>query len=336
MGQRPYHSIRRQPAIAAGVGGDRTDRAARVKVLQKGQAIQKRKSILNNDATEQAAIHHGILSCSTRRNEKLPDSRPATIVAATLRSMVLKTDQAFSIYPFLPAPPGLPLTVLPEHPCAYLPGRAARSRAFYANRIPNDLYRQLMDAGFRRSGRVVYQPICSGCRRCVPIRVPVDQFKPSDSQKRQRRRNADLLVTTHPPSVSDEKLLLYQKYQTQWHGSAESESMQRLTEFLYGSPVDSIEFEYRTPAGQLIGVAICDACPPGLSSVYFYFGPDFAKRSLGVFSTVYEIDWARSNGFVFYYAGFWVHGCKSMEYKEDYRPNELLHADARWRSHRTD
>src|SRR2546423_1634045 len=103
-------------------------------------------------------------------------------------------DHIASAWPALPAPRGIPLTVLPAHACAYLPGRAATNRAFACARLSPELYHDLMDAGFRRSGNVFYQPICGGCRECQPIRVPVERFVMSKSQRRVWRRNVDLHI----------------------------------------------------------------------------------------------------------------------------------------------
>src|SRR5665213_45517 len=98
-------------------------------------------------------------------------------------------------YPAWEVPIDVRLTVLPEHRCAYLPDRVAQSRAFWAERMAPEVYHALMDAGFRRSGKLVYQPVCRGCRQCLPIRVPLATFQPSKSQRRSVRKNADLVVS---------------------------------------------------------------------------------------------------------------------------------------------
>jgi arginyl-tRNA--protein-N-Asp/Glu arginylyltransferase len=33
----------------------------------------------------------------------------------------------------------------------------------------------------------------------------------------------------------------------------------------------------------------------------------------------------------YWYAGFWVHGCETMEYKTRFRPCEVLGTDGVWR-----
>jgi leucyl-tRNA---protein transferase len=107
--------------------------------------------------------------------------------------------QTFSYYPSWPPPVKLPLSTFPEHPCVYLPDRTARMRGFVVDRMPPQLYQKFMDAGFRRSGRLIYQPACRGCRQCVPIRVLVEQFRAGKAQRRCRRRNSDLILTVSSP-----------------------------------------------------------------------------------------------------------------------------------------
>ena len=92
-----------------------------------------------------------------------------------------------------------------------------------------------------------------------------------------------------------------------------------------------MEISYRDPAGKLLGVGICDVCSDSLSAVYFYFDPDEARRSLGTFSAIWEIEWAKHTGIPYYYLGYWVSGCGAMEYKASFRPCEMLGTDGIWR-----
>jgi leucyl-tRNA---protein transferase len=233
-------------------------------------------------------------------------------------------------YPAWHPPADIRLTVLPEHRCSYLPDRVARSRAFWAEQLSPHLYHQLMNAGFRRSGKVVYQPICSGCRACLPIRIPLDGFIPNKSQRRCFRHNQDLAVTFGPLESSDEKWELYRKYIARWHGG-QADDRAGFEAFLYESPIETIEFSYRSPDGELVAIGICDIHVESLSSVYFYFDPAESNRGLGTFGALYELDFAKINAIPYYYLGYWVDGCSAMSYKVMYRTHEILHPDNIWR-----
>lgn len=221
---------------------------------------------------------------------------------------------------------------LPDHPCPYLPNRVATDRAIWANSVPPAVYEQFMNAGFRRSGKLLYQPACRGCRACLSIRVPVATFAPDKSQRRCARLNAGLQITRGTPSCSAEKFELYQKYLIGWHHKDDVENMPAFESFLYDSPLEStLEFEYRDAASRLLAVGICDRCPSVLSSVYLYFDPEESRRGLGTFAALHEIDFARQQGLAHYYLGYWVGGCRSMDYKRNFAPNEILHSDGVWR-----
>jgi len=234
-------------------------------------------------------------------------------------------------YPAIPPPVNVALTVLPPHPCVYRPGREAQIRVLWSGGMSGETYKGFMNAGFRRSGRLLYQPICTGCRACMPIRVSVDSFRPSKSHRRCLRRNADLRISASAPDSSEEKFELYQRYVTQWHGGS-ADSRENFEAFLYDSPVESVEFEYRDAEKKLLAVGICDVCGDALSSVYFYFDPAAAHRGLGTFGALREIEFARAAGISYYYLGYWIEGCATMKYKIDFCPNELLHPDAVWRA----
>jgi len=238
----------------------------------------------------------------------------------------------YSHWPAIPAPQRVRLSVLPEHPCPYLPQRTAQSRGLWADQMPAEGYRAFMDAGFRRSGKVIYQPICAGCRACQPIRVPVARFRPSKSQRRCYRRNADLAVCIGPPIPTSEKYELYARYIREWHGRADGAEYDEFVSFLYDSPVESMEFCYRDDDGRLLAVGICDVSARTLSSVYHYFDPRDARRGLGIYGALREIEHARSREIAYYYLGYWIDGCRPMEYKSVLRPFEILWPDQVWRA----
>lgn len=224
----------------------------------------------------------------------------------------------------------LPLLRTDPFECPYLPDQTAVWRFTVAHRFDAAAYQQLMDRRFRRTGANLYQPVCPDCHACVPIRVPVERFKPTRSQRRVRRRNTDVVWTVSGPHCDDECAVLFGRYERAVHGKRGDATAAELNASLFASPVDTLQFTYRL-SGRLIGVGLVDVTPAALSSVYFVYDPDESWRSLGVFSGLCEIDECRRRGLPHWYIGYHVAGCRKMEYKSRFRPYELLRPDGVWR-----
>src|SRR5689334_1602840 len=101
--------------------------------------------------------------------------------------------------------------------------------------MPGDLYHAFMDRGFRRSGKLIYQPVCEGCRECVQLRVPVERFTPSKSQRRVWRKNSDITAVAGVPEASKEKFELYRRYVNARHAETEIGDYLDFVRFLYDS-----------------------------------------------------------------------------------------------------
>jgi arginine-tRNA-protein transferase len=165
----------------------------------------------------------------------------------------------------------------------------------------------------------------------MPLRIDVGAFVASASQRRTARRNADLTLGVGAPNFTSEKLGLYQRYVEQQHGPpSEVATAESLTEFLYSSPVESMEVEYRDSSAKLIGVGICDLTGEILSSVYFFWDPSEGRRSLGVFAVLSEIALARELGKRWYHLGYWIENSATMHYKGSLSRHALLGPDGRW------
>lgn len=236
----------------------------------------------------------------------------------------------FCHWPAWPVPFGLDIPIGPLETCPYLDGQTARFRSFWAESLSPLAYHRLMDAGFRRSGQVIYQPACPACRQCVPIRVDAARFQPSKSQRRVLRRNEDVHCRMEESRATAEKLDLYNRYVRAWHGGAPV-SAGEFELLFHDSPVRTADLEHRDGAGKLLAVGICDLSAESLSSVYFYFAPEEEDRSLGVWGALKEIEHCQTQGIPYYYLGYWVEPCSKMNYKNRFRPAEILCPDGVWR-----
>lgn len=211
--------------------------------------------------------------------------------------------------------------------CGYLKGRES-SNVFVdpASGINREVYAELTELGFRRSGEYLYRPHCAQCRACQPIRVPVAEFVPSRSQKRCYKRNLDLRHERLSNIDTDEFFDLFQRYIDQRHRDGEMYPASRDTFENFLSPAwDTTEYlVLREPSGRLLSVAVTDILDDGVSAIYSFFDPEEEKRSLGVYNILAQIEWAKKLKRRYLYLGYWIAECDKMVYKTQYRPFQLL------------
>lgn len=80
---------------------------------------------------------------------------------------------------------------------------------------------------------------------------------------------------------------------------------------------------------KLIAVAVIDILPACVSSVYFFYDPDYGFLSLGTYGSLREIYYTqqlceRDSKLCNYYMGFYIHSCPKMRYKGKLNPSYLL------------
>jgi len=216
-----------------------------------------------------------------------------------------------------------------EQDCSYLQDQQSQSIfidpdkemtvAFYAN---------LLQQGFRRSGSYIYQPHCKTCHSCVSVRLDVQKFALSRSQKRCRNKNKSLIVTEKKPEYNEAQYQMYADYVTSRHagGGMDEPDSKKYLEFLTSSWSDTVFFEF-SENNRLVALAATDIVNNGFSAVYTFFDPsnDYQKRSLGVNSIIWQAKEARRLGLQWLYLGYWIKDCPKMSYKNKYQPLEYFY-----------
>jgi arginine-tRNA-protein transferase len=219
-----------------------------------------------------------------------------------------------------------PLVVV-EGDCAYFrDGRASLTAFALPGHLDGATYQRAMDLGMRRSGTVVYRPLCGDCRKCQPLRVPIEGFKPSRSQRRAFKRcEGRFSIDIGTPVLDEERLDLYARYQAHQHGEhAQSADATSYRRFLVDTVTDTMEMRWRDmDTDRLVAIGVLDVTPDALSSVYFYWDPALKDLSLGTYSALIEIDTARAWGKSHYYLGYLVAGSKTMNYKATFPGAEV-------------
>lgn len=222
-------------------------------------------------------------------------------------------------------------------PCPYLPGMVERKVFTHlVGKRAAALNDMLTQTGFRRSQTIAYRPACENCRGCVSVRVLVDEFRMSDTQRRIDRRSADLVGIMRTPKPTAEQYSLFRDYLDQRHpdGGMADMSVLDYSMMVEDSHIDTFMTEYRRRGpdtavngrgeGPLVAACLTDRLADGLSLVYSFYDPAEARRSLGAYIILDHIEKARRMGLPHVYLGYWVDGSRKMAYKGAYLPQERL------------
>ncbi|HET6406953.1 MAG TPA: arginyltransferase [Chthoniobacteraceae bacterium] len=218
---------------------------------------------------------------------------------------------------------------LPEErePCGYLAGREATMEYRVMTDVTPGELEWMLIRGWRRFGHLYFRPACPSCAECVSLRIPVDGFEASRSQRRARNRCNHLRIRTCAPIVDEQRLALYHA----WHGMREDTRGWRASRigveeytrtFAEPNPC-AREMDYYD-GDRLVGVGLIDETPSALSSIYFFYHPDVRAIGLGVASVLFEVEYARSRGLTHVYLGYRVRECPSTAYKSQFRPHDVL------------
>ncbi len=215
-----------------------------------------------------------------------------------------------------------------DYDCAYLPGRKVRMRYKYVTRSNIEFNSAVIQRGWRRFGNYYFYPICNGCNECKSLRVDAEAFKPSKSQRKAINRNKDTKIIVQKPTVTSEHIKLYNKYHL-WKAKKDGWRHRNITtreyyeNFVEGAYNFGKEVLYYQD-DKLIGVDLIDVLEDGVSAIYFFYDPDFARLSLGVYSLIKQVEIARLLNKKWIYLGYWVDGCKAFKYKTNFKPLEIL------------
>lgn len=225
----------------------------------------------------------------------------------------------------------LPITALQfyltaSYPCSYLENHEARSQvATPSFLISTDVYSELVRHGFRRSGTFTYRPRCDNCMECIPVRIEVDAFQPSRSQRRTWNKLQHIDASLQPLNDKPEYFDLYKRYQQARHrdGGMSNDNHDQYQKFLLQSHVESALVEFRENS-ELRMVSIIDALNDGLSSVYTFFEPDMPQAGFGTYNILWQIELCRQLKLPYLYLGFWIKDSQKMVYKSNFKPLQGL------------
>lgn len=212
--------------------------------------------------------------------------------------------------------------------CSYLQDIDTTTHYKIIENISPKNSQELIERGFRRFGKMYFRPICATCSECQSIKIDVDNFELSKSQKRVLKKASHIKSYIQQPSLSYEHLELFDKYHLYMHDKKGWDYSKTTHEHYYNSFVSGHgDFGYEVlyyDDDKLIGVDLIDVLEDGISSIYFYYDPDYSEYSLGKLSMYNQVKFAKKTSKKWIYMGYYVKECPSLSYKAHYKPFQTL------------
>lgn len=214
-------------------------------------------------------------------------------------------------------------------PCPYLADRGSKTEYHYIIDCSFEHNSNLVKHGFRRFGRYFQKPVCDNCNECKSVRIDTFNFKFGKSHRRIYRKNEKTKILYSRPLIDFEHIELFNKYHafmSEKKGWREHNiNIKKYYEiYVEGFGEFGKELSYYDENGKLICVDLIDVVDDGLSAIYCYYDPDFTHLSLGKFSLLKQIEFARNAGLRWIYLGYLVKDCPSLNYKDEYKPYQTL------------
>jgi arginyl-tRNA--protein-N-Asp/Glu arginylyltransferase len=185
----------------------------------------------------------------------------------------------------------------------------------------------LMDAlwarGWRHFGPMLFRysetDLGSAVGRIIPLRIDLEKFRLSESQRRTLRRNVDLCVSFGAPVIRVPERTLFHA-----HASRFRENIPSAPEtFLGTDPASGIPCEIRQlsvtgDGGCLLAASYVAVGSEAWSSIYAMFDPAESRRRLGIATLLWEIEAAREAGCRWLYHGYAFREPSHYDYKKGF------------------
>lgn len=181
----------------------------------------------------------------------------------------------------------------------------------------------LWERGWRHFGPIFYrykEAITNdGVRHVLPLRVDIEGFAPSKSQRRVLRKNLDVEVRVKRAQLDAERQQLFDRHKLRFKDNIPNSLEDFLGPAPQAGPCLTIEVGGYLD-NKLIAASYLDVGSTSVSSIYAYFHPDHSDRSLGTATVLWEMVVARRSNKRWYYPGYCYVEPSGYDYKRHFHP----------------
>ncbi len=180
----------------------------------------------------------------------------------------------------------------------------------------------LLENGFFRNSISMYRTdlLCfdANLETVINVRLPLADFKPKKRHRRIiKKANERFTIEIKPFELNEEKDALYQLHKHRFKGYLQRSLFQYINGDEAIEPYDLFEtYEVTIRDGErLIAFSMFDLGDCTLASIMGVFHDDYKQFSLGTFTMLQEAEFAKAEGFEYYYPGYILHESTLFDYK---------------------
>ncbi len=204
----------------------------------------------------------------------------------------------------------------------------AIDEAFICDSVPAEIMDRLWAAGWRHFGSYFFrystQPAEDDSPQTItPLRIDLEACDFRKSQRRVQKKNADLRSEITSARIDDALRGMFVRHKRRF-----TRNVPEALENFVGPAPESGPCECRMvrvfEGERLIAASFLDIGEHAASSVYGLFEPEHARRSLGIFTLLLEINHCRQSGLRWLYPGYATHEPSAYDYKKQFRGTTAL------------
>ncbi|MFZ6051541.1 GNAT family N-acetyltransferase [Halocola ammonii] len=207
-------------------------------------------------------------------------------------------------------------------------------QTYFPNTLAPARYDYYLASGWFRGSVMLYKMelLCldNDIFSVVNIRLNTGDF---EMKKRHRKlfkkNNKKYTVKVSEASISSRKEDLYEKQKHKFKGFIHSS----LSDFLHAGFMDTV-FDTKQvevyDGEELVAVSYFDVGFRSMASLLCLYDKDYSKDSLGIFTMLHEVEYAKDQGIHWYYPGYVLDKSSSFDYKLGLGEYEFYHTNKKW------
>lgn len=205
--------------------------------------------------------------------------------------------------------------------CEYTKDNVATHKYFSAENVSQKELDNIFNKEFRRQGSIYYKPECTKCNLCQSAIIDINLFTLNKNHLKILNKNKTTKAIFNKPEYREEIYKIYEEWSLNRFNKVTNED--DFINLYYSSNDNTIQTEYYID-NELAAVGFVDLASNSISSNYFFYKDKFKKYSLGIYSILTEIQFAKSLGLSKLFLGYYVVGNKKTEYKKQFITNKII------------